>query len=88
MRVDPVLLERAIANLVDNALLHGRGVDGRPDAVVVEIATVADRVFFRIMDRGPGIPPSVRRSSSRSSGSATARSGRAWVSASPWREAS
>ena len=60
LRVDPVLLERAIANLVGNAILHGRGVDGRPDAVVVEVAAVADRVYFQIVDRGPGVPRAQR----------------------------
>ncbi len=52
---DPVLLERAVAGLVDNALLHGAG-----SPVRVEVGTVAGRVDIRIIDRGPGIPPADR----------------------------
>ena len=54
--VDPALLERAVANLVDNAVRHsgpGRGVR-------VEAAAVADRVDIRVVDRGCGIPVSQR----------------------------
>ena len=47
---DPVLLERAVANLVDNALIHAGGVGLR-----VEAGTVAGRVDIRVIDRGPGI---------------------------------
>jgi two-component system sensor histidine kinase KdpD len=47
---DPVLLERAVANLVDNALIHAAGVGLR-----VEAGTVAGRVDIRVIDRGPGI---------------------------------
>ena len=52
---DPVLLERIVANLVDNALLHGAG---RP--VLVEAGPVAGRVDLRVVDHGPGIRPADR----------------------------
>ncbi len=48
---DPGLLERAVANLVDNALAHGGGTEVR-----IEAGTVAGRVDVRVTDRGPGIP--------------------------------
>ncbi len=48
---DPALLERAIANLVDNALLHGGGSEVR-----IEVGYAAGLVFIRVVDRGPGIP--------------------------------
>ncbi len=47
---DPVLVERVLANLVDNALLHGAE---RP--VRIEAGTVAGRVDIRVVDHGPGI---------------------------------
>ncbi len=47
---DPVLVERVVANLVDNALVHG---SGRP--VRVEAGSVAGRVDVRVVDHGPGI---------------------------------
>jgi two-component system sensor histidine kinase KdpD len=55
IRTDPVLLERAVANLVDNALIHAGGTGLR-----VEAGTVAGRVDIRIIDRGPGIAPEDR----------------------------
>ena len=54
--VDPALLERAIANVVDNAVRHSR-----PDVPVrVEGARVSDRVDLRVVDRGCGISLSQR----------------------------
>jgi two-component system, OmpR family, sensor histidine kinase KdpD len=50
VRTDPVLLERAVANLVDNALVHAGGSGLR-----VEAGAVAGRVDIRVIDRGPGI---------------------------------
>ncbi|MCB0958963.1 MAG: sensor histidine kinase KdpD [Acidimicrobiales bacterium] len=48
---DPALLERAVANVVANALVHGG--DGR---IAVEAeATVDGRVELRIVDHGPGV---------------------------------
>ena len=54
--VDPALLERAVANLVENALRHS----GRNDPVRISAATVADRIDLRVVDRGCGIPLSQR----------------------------
>ncbi len=55
IRTDPVLVERAVANLVDNALIHAGGTGLR-----IEAGTVAGRVDIRIIDRGPGIAPEDR----------------------------
>ena len=52
---DPVLLERALANLVDNALVHAGGAGIR-----IEVGRVAGRVDIRVIDRGPGIRPADR----------------------------
>jgi len=50
VHTDPVLVERVLANLVDNALLHGAG-----RAVQISVGTVAGRVDVRVVDHGPGI---------------------------------
>jgi two-component system sensor histidine kinase KdpD len=50
VRTDPVLVERALVNLVDNALHHGGG------EVRIEAGSVAGRVDIRIIDDGPGLP--------------------------------
>jgi two-component system sensor histidine kinase KdpD len=52
---DPALLERVIANLVDNALTYAPTSPVRIDA-----GSVGDRVLLRVIDRGPGIPVSER----------------------------
>lgn len=54
--VDPALLERAVANVVDNAVRHS----GLSIPVRVEAAAVAGRVDLRVVDRGCGIPLSQR----------------------------
>ncbi len=48
---DPGLLERVVANLVDNALRHGRG-----SPVTLRGSAHADRVELRVVDAGPGVP--------------------------------
>ncbi|MFE5143118.1 ATP-binding protein [Streptomyces fagopyri] len=53
---DPPLLERVIANLAGNAARHTS--EGRP--VLLTASAHAGRVEVRIVDRGPGIPPSDR----------------------------
>jgi len=53
---DPALLERAVANLVENAVAHSPA--GAP--VRVEAGEVAGRVLIRVIDRGPGIAPAER----------------------------
>jgi two-component system, OmpR family, sensor histidine kinase KdpD len=52
IHTDPVLLERAVANLIDNALVHAGGSGLR-----IEAGPVAGRVDIRVIDRGPGIRP-------------------------------
>jgi two-component system sensor histidine kinase KdpD len=49
---DPALLERVIANLVDNAIAWSP----RREPVRVEAGAVGDAVHLRVVDRGPGIP--------------------------------
>jgi len=56
VEADPALLERAVANVIDNAVGHAG--PGRP--VWVEAGEVAGRVDLLIVDRGPGIPESER----------------------------
>jgi two-component system sensor histidine kinase KdpD len=53
---DPALLERAVANLVDNAVAHSPA----DVPVRLEAGAVGDRVDIRIVDRGPGIPEADR----------------------------
>ncbi|GAA4589684.1 sensor histidine kinase KdpD [Streptomyces violaceoruber] len=50
--VDAGLLERALANLVENAVKYS------PDdrTVLVAASALADRVEVRVVDRGPGVP--------------------------------
>jgi two-component system sensor histidine kinase KdpD len=52
VNVDPALLERAVANIIDNALRHSR------PAVPVRVGAghVAGRVDLRVVDSGTGIP--------------------------------
>ncbi|MFF3378334.1 ATP-binding protein [Streptomyces sp. NPDC002680] len=50
--VDPGLLERSVANLVENAVKYSP--DGEP--VLVAASAIADRVEVRVVDRGPGVP--------------------------------
>jgi two-component system, OmpR family, sensor histidine kinase KdpD len=53
---DPGLLERALANVMDNALAWSPpGM-----AVRVEAGTAGDEVHVRVIDHGPGIPPDLR----------------------------
>ncbi|MFG1924026.1 DUF4118 domain-containing protein [Cryptosporangium sp. NPDC048952] len=47
---DPGLLERALANLVSNAVRHGAGAP-----VVVRGSALGNRVELRIVDTGPGV---------------------------------
>jgi signal transduction histidine kinase len=54
VRADPALLQRAIGNLLDNAMRHGR----RPGGQAVVTVTVADgRVT--VADQGPGVDPAI-----------------------------
>jgi two-component system sensor histidine kinase KdpD len=56
VEADPGLLERAVANVVSNALAWSP--DDKP--VRVEAAPVGEQVCLRVIDRGPGIPPAQR----------------------------
>ena len=47
---DPGLLERVLANLIDNALRYA------PDCVRVNAGRVGDRLLINVIDEGPGIP--------------------------------
>jgi two-component system sensor histidine kinase KdpD len=51
VRTDPGLVERALANLVENALRHTRDTE-----VQVTASAVPDRLEIRVVDRGRGIP--------------------------------
>jgi two-component system sensor histidine kinase KdpD len=54
--VDPALAERAVANVVDNAIAWSP-----PETPVrIEAGTVQRRLILRVIDRGPGIPPGDR----------------------------
>jgi len=57
IRCDPALLERAIANVVDNA--SAWSPPGRP--VKIEGACIDASVELRVIDRGPGIPERARQ---------------------------
>ncbi len=46
---DATLLERALTNIVQNAINHGGGVDA------VRVERRGDRVLFEVLDRGPGL---------------------------------
>ncbi|MEU9996257.1 sensor histidine kinase KdpD [Streptomyces sp. NPDC050848] len=50
--VDRGLLERAVANIVENAVTYSP--EGEP--VLVAASAIADRVELRVVDRGPGVP--------------------------------
>jgi two-component system, OmpR family, sensor histidine kinase KdpD len=51
LRVDAAQLERAFANVLENAVRHS---EGHP--VQVRARAVGSRVLVRIVDRGPGVP--------------------------------
>ncbi|MGW4078619.1 ATP-binding protein [Streptomyces asiaticus] len=50
--VDKGLLERLVANVVENAVKYSP--DGEP--VLVSASALGDRVEVRVLDRGPGVP--------------------------------
>jgi two-component system sensor histidine kinase KdpD len=50
--VDRGLLERAVANIVENAVKYSRA----GQTVLVSASALGDRVQVRVVDRGPGVP--------------------------------
>ena len=52
VRADAAQLGRALANLLENALRHAGG-----HPVSVRARDIGNRIFIRIVDRGPGVPP-------------------------------
>lgn len=56
VEADAAQLERAFANLLENAVRHGGG-----GPVLVKSMLVADKIVLRVVDQGPGIPESERR---------------------------
>ncbi|WP_327698159.1 sensor histidine kinase [Streptomyces sp. NBC_00459] len=50
--VDPGLLERSVANLVENAVKYSPA----GETVLVAASAIAERVEVRVVDRGPGVP--------------------------------
>ena len=48
VHADPTLLHRAIANIIDNAVRHGRGIER------VTVRAVDGEVRVEVLDRGPG----------------------------------
>ncbi|HEY5436493.1 MAG TPA: ATP-binding protein [Candidatus Limnocylindrales bacterium] len=57
-RADPHLLERILANLVDNALTYRR--PDVPPLVAVSVVGHGERVTVSVADNGIGIPPEHR----------------------------
>ena len=67
---DPALLRHALANLVDNAIRHGRVGDVLPGVEVTvrregprearrDVRREGERAVVRVVDDGPGFPPDV-----------------------------
>ncbi|MEC4016618.1 sensor histidine kinase [Streptomyces sp. H27-D2] len=54
--VDPGLLERAVANLVENAVKYSP--EGAP--VLAAASALGERVELRVVDRGPGVPDTAK----------------------------
>jgi signal transduction histidine kinase len=52
--VDPTLVRRAVANLLDNARVHGGG------AVAVRVERRAQQIAIEVDDAGPGVAPDRR----------------------------
>ena len=55
VRADFVQVERALANLLENAIRYSNG-----EPATIRAVPAGDRVIIRVIDRGPGIPKSER----------------------------
>ncbi len=59
-RLDPALTERAVANLVQNALRHGHR-PGTPARITITVESVDGLAAVTVADQGPGLrPPAVQ----------------------------
>jgi signal transduction histidine kinase len=56
LRTDPVRLEQILVNLLSNAVRHSP----EGGTVAVRVAPEPDGLAFRVVDRGPGVPPDLR----------------------------
>jgi two-component system sensor histidine kinase KdpD len=56
VKADPALLERILVNLISNALRF----TPTNERVMITASALGDRVELRVIDRGPGIPPTDR----------------------------
>ncbi|MGA5180482.1 DUF4118 domain-containing protein [Streptomyces pseudogriseolus] len=56
VHVDRGLLERAVANVVENAVSHSPP----GEKVLVSASALGDRVELRVVDRGPGVPDAAK----------------------------
>jgi signal transduction histidine kinase len=63
---DPTLIRRAIANLLDNARVHGKG------AIAVRVERRAGLIAIEVDDAGPGVPEERRLEAFRAFGPSTA----------------
>lgn len=53
VRIDPVLLEQVLFNLLDNARKYAPEGSG----IEIRVWPAEDRIMLQIADEGPGIPP-------------------------------
>ncbi len=54
---DPTDLQRALANLIDNALRYGRAAPEGPARVEVQARALGSGIVLEVRDHGPGLPP-------------------------------
>ena len=51
--VDPLLIQQVIGNLLENAVVHGKGIPH----ILLAVYKQEEQVLFEVSDDGPGIPP-------------------------------
>lgn len=63
IRADPDHLHQIIANLCDNALVHGRGPNGELN-IRIQLGRLhlPERIYLEVCDSGPGISPELVQS--------------------------